>query len=623
MGPIRAYSRPSHGVAAGEFVTSSSPYSHSRSYSSRHGTFCVHTTPLDDAQHTLYSPVCTSDTLRVGLPSPSASLQPGLFHIKKLLPPGEASTDPHPTHSSQQQDGEGTEQDRWGTGVEQEQKEEEELEENEWEGGGSGRGNVGWHVEEEECRWKKEKDIQKWKRISREQKQCSESDHNTKCRRRVGQCKRKIEESGIWETEKDDDDDHPWKKSRNSYKVKENNSHSSLKIISESAQSTREDGYNHSGTADNKNTEWQKKEFAEFVAPKLSPSPAGSTDEACSSRMALVFPFSDDEEDEERGTEGGKHEIWPISDIVETEDEEGGQQETRGCCSIIFSGEDVSGGDNVGEDCSDSEEGVCGGSVGSEEDAGGGCGESEEYRYVGGGGGGDSDDEGGCDRDEDSGEGDGDEYEEENDGMGCGQSVGCKVTVKIRETARSSEPDQVNILITQEVVESGSVAGGDVVGGGGRGGDKGNDRGDSRTANAQDRTGNKHDQPDPLHSSLSGYADVPQEEDLRANDEGNTSPDEDNEGVDERRGDGEDSPRDSGVRATQRLRPRSYRQFLLTRERRSRVFLKARSYQLGRWFVTHFTHPYPSKDQKDQLANRTNMTRNQVCTGNNWPTVAY
>lgn len=43
------------------------------------------------------------------------------------------------------------------------------------------------------------------------------------------------------------------------------------------------------------------------------------------------------------------------------------------------------------------------------------------------------------------------------------------------------------------------------------------------------------------------------------------------------------------------------------------MFLKARSYHLGRWFVTHFTHPYPSKDQKDQLAARTNMTRNQVC----------
>lgn len=58
--------------------------------------------------------------------------------------------------------------------------------------------------------------------------------------------------------------------------------------------------------------------------------------------------------------------------------------------------------------------------------------------------------------------------------------------------------------------------------------------------------------------------------------------------------------------------PLSYRQFLLTRERRSREFLKARSYHLGRWFVTHFTHPYPSKEQKDQLASRTNMTRNQV-----------
>lgn len=44
------------------------------------------------------------------------------------------------------------------------------------------------------------------------------------------------------------------------------------------------------------------------------------------------------------------------------------------------------------------------------------------------------------------------------------------------------------------------------------------------------------------------------------------------------------------------------------------MFLKARSYHLGRWFVSHFTHPYPSKDQKDQLAARTNMTRNQVLT---------
>ncbi|CAL4069822.1 unnamed protein product [Meganyctiphanes norvegica] len=67
-----------------------------------------------------------------------------------------------------------------------------------------------------------------------------------------------------------------------------------------------------------------------------------------------------------------------------------------------------------------------------------------------------------------------------------------------------------------------------------------------------------------------------------------------------------------GTRSTARLRPSSYRQFLTTRERRSRVFLKARSHHLGRWFVIHFSHPYPSKDQKDQLAAKTNMNRNQV-----------
>ncbi|XP_064088592.1 uncharacterized protein LOC135202983 [Macrobrachium nipponense] len=77
-------------------------------------------------------------------------------------------------------------------------------------------------------------------------------------------------------------------------------------------------------------------------------------------------------------------------------------------------------------------------------------------------------------------------------------------------------------------------------------------------------------------------------------------------------GEEEGEKQKDGVRATQRLRPRSYRQFLLTRERRSRVFLKERSYHLGRWFVTHFTHPYPSKEQKDVLAAKTKMTRNQV-----------
>ena len=54
------------------------------------------------------------------------------------------------------------------------------------------------------------------------------------------------------------------------------------------------------------------------------------------------------------------------------------------------------------------------------------------------------------------------------------------------------------------------------------------------------------------------------------------------------------------------------RHFLVTRERRSRAFLKERSHVLGRWFVQHFTHPYPSKEQKDKLASTTNMSRNQV-----------
>ncbi|KAF2364782.1 Homeobox KN domain [Trinorchestia longiramus] len=74
----------------------------------------------------------------------------------------------------------------------------------------------------------------------------------------------------------------------------------------------------------------------------------------------------------------------------------------------------------------------------------------------------------------------------------------------------------------------------------------------------------------------------------------------------------DEPPTEGGSSRPSRLRPRNYRQFLQRKEHRTRAYLKQRSHVLGRWFVTHFTHPYPSKEQKDKLAKRTNMSRNQV-----------
>lgn len=77
-------------------------------------------------------------------------------------------------------------------------------------------------------------------------------------------------------------------------------------------------------------------------------------------------------------------------------------------------------------------------------------------------------------------------------------------------------------------------------------------------------------------------------------------------------GEEEDCSSQSPKSRSTRLRPRNYRHFLLTKEHRTRAYLKERSHVLGRWFVKHFAHPYPSKEQKDKLAELTKMSRNQV-----------
>ncbi|XP_071514348.1 uncharacterized protein [Panulirus ornatus] len=523
MGPIRAFLRPSHGAAPGEFVTTASPFSPTQSFSHQHRPCCAHATPSLGPHHPypqphphphphIYGQTCASDPLRVGLASSS---QPCLYHhFKKLLPPGATTEDPHPGLTTQpRKRGASNDEEERRKDAEESDQWKKENQKSEWE-----NSEYEWTKDTGESEWRKDSGGGKWKK----------SGHDIKWRR--------FSEEYKWKRERYDD---KWKKDE--YKWEKNKDNKWRKERKEFQWKKESDGLkcgkeveDHKWKKDKDDNKWKR----DRVTPLSYLSSLTKAEEPSSSRMALAFPFSDEEEDEDFGDDGratgeSKHETWPISDIVETEDEEGELQP-----------------------------------------------------------------EGTTLRDPSA-----------RTGQQCNQEDGA-----LREADASAAQEHRS----DDTPAAGAAVGGDTVtnqaplAGAPEGGPGGLIAADAST----------HD-PTPHHSiarnnSQDGCAPLlPQSQDPgREEPRGGGGTEEgggrvDKEPEQEKKAEEGDTPRD-GIRATQRLRPRSYRQFLLTRERRSRVFLKARSYHLGRWFVTHFTHPYPSKDQKDQLAARTNMTRNQV-----------
>ncbi|KAK8401860.1 hypothetical protein O3P69_001154 [Scylla paramamosain] len=485
MGPIRAFSRPS--LAAGEFVASATPYSHTPGFSASRRPCSAHASTSLGPQHTvlphphLYSSVCAAGPLHAGLVSSPAAPQPCLFHFGKLLPPGAAPPDTHlaaPAH----QDTRSASQRATGHALGHE-RQRKDIYEHGWKNGSE----CEWKNKDErklkkkssENIWKKHKQESKWKQ------------HNGSHKRSAKKSEYKWEKFGdaqLWTRGEDDN-----KRKNKKEKLKWNKAH-------------REQ---HDSGTERRRAKWSK----DKPARQAVAAPASRAEEPCTSRITCAFPFSDDDDDDDYGHEGkgnkeGNAESWPISDIVETEDEEAESQagHARDAAAAEAS------------QCAPS--GLADAAVGEAESAG------------------------------------------------------------VLHQPLPSAVDDVKAIITQNGSEGEGAC--------------------SDPRNALEW----QDSPPPGEQ-----CELLKESDV--DDENNSEEQMEHDDERKRRPGEEDYPRDS-VRATQRLRPRSYRQFLLTRERKSRVFLKERSYHLGRWFVTHFTHPYPSKDQKDELAARTSMTRNQV-----------
>nr|XP_053642379.1 uncharacterized protein LOC128695651 [Cherax quadricarinatus] len=517
MGPIRAFTRPSHGAAPGEFASTASPFSlaHGR-FSAQHRPCCAHATPstLTYPHPHPYRHTCALDPLRLGL-----TRQPSLHHqFKTYVPPGAAQTDPHSALSSPQTRGE--HEGAWeGQGEPlkdegakerealEEGKQKEESDTSEW------RSN---------CKWKSDRN--KWKSYNEESK-CNKSGENNKWGKQEYKWKK-------------DRDNYKWKKSKDECNWRGNKDGLAWKTAAEEQERDKWI------KKDREQCKWkERKDECKCKKDKVSHLPyqiaLAKTDEPSTSRVTLAFPFSDEEDDDDLEDEGraageSGHETWPISDIVETEDEEG-EPGAPLPSSLV---EDTQGAES---------EGIPQG----------------------------------------SGEMKGESQGDPGKGSPPGESI-ISVVVEVGNSnlceARHTVPKQEGADHVQFIKE-----------------DKRQD--DSIPPSpSKDAEGRREESADEQDVAVGdgGIEGVEEQEER-----------EKEEVRDEKKREERASPRD-GIRATQRLRPRSYRQFLLTRERRSRVFLKARSYHLGRWFITHFTHPYPSKDQKDQLATRTNMTRNQV-----------
>lgn len=311
MGPIRAFSRPS--LAAGEFVTSASPYSHTPGFSAARRPCCTHSSSSLGPQHSalphphLFCSVCAGDPLHAGLVSSPAAPPPCLFHFKKLLPPGAAPPDTHLAVPAQQDTG-GASQ-----GVTRDAVGHETRKKDIYEHGWNNSGEYEWKNKDErklkkkssENVWKKHKEESKWKQ------------HNGAHKRNANNSEFQWERFGdpdLWKRNEDES-----KRKNRKGKLKWNKPH-------REHQGVRSEEENESGD-ERRKAKWSKNK----PAPAAVSSPVSKADDPCTSRMSLGFPFSDDDDDDDHGHEGkGKKETneesWRISDIVETEDEEGENQ---------------------------------------------------------------------------------------------------------------------------------------------------------------------------------------------------------------------------------------------------------------------------------------------------------
>ncbi|KAG0720588.1 Homeobox protein Mohawk [Chionoecetes opilio] len=490
MGPIRAFTRPS--LAAGDFGASASPYNHTPGFSAARRPCFAHTGMALGRQHTalahphLYNSICAADPLHAGLGSSPAAPPPCLFHFR-ILPPGAGPPDTRLAAAAHQDTG-GAGQGATRPAATHERRK-DIYEQHGWINGGEYE-----CMNNDERKSKKKIGDNLWK-IHKQENKCKKHGAH---KRDAKTSQLKWGRFGAADLRKRNQDEN---KQKNKDKLK-------WKETPNEHHGVRSEEENESGS-ERREAKWSQDKAAPAASPLVS-----STDDPCT---PLSFPFSDDDDDDNNGREGkdnkqGSEELWPISDIVETEDEEGENQT---------------------------------------------CGHAQ-------------------------------------DTPGEARAPACPPVPAVADTA-ADDAECAAAVIPQPLPSTAD---------------------DDKAIPTQD--GNpEHEDASGALDALQAWQDSPPPEarsDLHKDSDvdDNDLEDQMEQDNEEKRTSGdEECPRD-GVRVTPRLRHRSYRQFLLMRERRSRVFLKARSYHLGRWFVTHFTHPYPSKDQKDTLAATTSMTRNQV-----------
>lgn len=309
MGPIRAFSRPSHGLAAGEFVTSGSPYSHTPGYSAARRPCCAHSGSSLGSHHSalphphLFGAVCATDPLRAGLVSSPAASTICLFPFKKSLPPGAPSPDTHlilPAQQDTRGAGQGA-----ARGAEEGEKRRKDILERGWEDGSDYE--------------KKRKEEGKSKNRN-EEKRLKKSEQGSKNRQHNGAHKRHERKSGSKREKFGERNAH--KKNKNEIKLKNKNDILTWKKHQKEHRWITSEAGNDLGR-ERRDEKWRKNKLSLASAS----APATKADDPCTSRMSLVFPFSDDDDDGYGHGGGGEKESneepWPISDIVETEDEEG------------------------------------------------------------------------------------------------------------------------------------------------------------------------------------------------------------------------------------------------------------------------------------------------------------
>lgn len=311
MGPIRAFTRPS--LAAREFVASATPYSHTPGFSASRRPCSAHASASLGSQHTvlphphLYSSVCAAGPLHAGLVSSPAAPPPCLFHFGKLLPPGAAPPDTHlaaPAH----QDTRGASQRTTGHALGHERRR-KDIYEHGWKNGSE----CEWNNKDErklkkknsDNIWKKHKHESKWKQ------------HNGSHKRSGKKSEYKWESFGdaqLWMKGEDDT-----KRKSKKEKLKWNKT--------QREQHAAWSGEQHDPGTERRRAKWSKDKPERSAVT----SSASRAEEPCTSRITCAFPFSDDDDDGDCGHEGKANkesnaESWPISDIVETEDEEAESQ---------------------------------------------------------------------------------------------------------------------------------------------------------------------------------------------------------------------------------------------------------------------------------------------------------